>query len=61
MDKKLKDLTIGEIFEMCCSDSSCVGCPFYKKGLIKNDNGFCMNFIDVFHLKKLDEEVENNE
>lgn len=61
MSKKIQDLTIGEIFEMCCSDSSCKGCPFYKKGLIKNDDGFCMSFSDVFHLNMLDKEVGNNE
>lgn len=57
MKKKIKDLTIAEIYEMCCKDISCVGCPFYKKGLIKNDYAICMSFIDIFHLKKLDDEV----
>lgn len=61
MSKKIEDLTMLEIFKICLERLNCDDCPFYKKGLIKNDDGFCMSFIDVFNLKKLDEEVKNNE
>lgn len=61
MSKKIQDLTMGEVFRMCLEKMSCEDCPFYKKGLIKNDDGFCMSFNDVFHLNMLNNEVADNE
>lgn len=67
MSKKLKDLTIGEIFEMCVTHTSCTNCPFeYTK---HKDNvperaremSVCLRLIDIFHLNILDNEVTNNE
>lgn len=61
MSKKIQDLTMLEIFKICLERLNCDGCPFYKKGLIKNDNGICMSFSDVFHLNMLDKEVTDND
>ena len=67
MNKKLKDLTIEEIYEMCTTHTSCTNCPFeYMK---HQDNvperaremSVCLRLIDIFHLNILDNEVKNNE
>lgn len=67
MSKKLKDLTIGEIYEMCTNHISCANCPF--EYMQHKDNvpertirmSVCLRLIDIFHLNILDNEVTNNE
>ena len=67
MNKKLKDYTLEEIFEMCVTNTSCANCPFeYTK---HEDNvpertksmSVCLRLIDIFHLNILDKEVKNHE
>lgn len=67
MSKKLIDLTIGEIFEMCVTHTSCANCPFeytkHKDNVPERPIGMsvCLRLIDIFHLNILDNEVTNNE
>lgn len=65
--KKIGDLTLNEIFEICCEEPGCDHCPFsYKKhqeNLPEREKGmqFCINFIDIFNLNILNKEVNTDE
>lgn len=67
MKKKIKDLTIGEIFEMCTNSISCANCPFeyhqYRDNIPERNMRVtvCLRLIDIFHLNILNKEVLENE
>ena len=67
MKKKIEDLTIGEIFEMCTNSCSCANCPFeyikHKDNVPERTKSMsaCLRLIDIFHLNILNKEVLENE
>ena len=65
--KKIGDLTLNEIFEICCESSSCDHCPFsYKKHqeeIPEREKGMqcCIRLIDIFDLNILNKDVKKDE